>query len=87
MGRFLENPVVLIVLVLVLVIVFGASKLPVAAKSLGQSLRIFKNEVRPDEPKDAPATANATTSLTDEASEETTRRSQADQPPSGNDRT
>ncbi len=86
MGRFLENPVVLIVLVLVLVIVFGASKLPVAAKSLGQSLRIFKNEVRPDEPKDTPAAATAA-ALADETSEETTRRSQSDQPPSGNDRT
>ncbi|MDR3067974.1 MAG: twin-arginine translocase TatA/TatE family subunit [Cellulomonas sp.] len=85
MGRFFENPVVLIVLILVLVIVFGANKLPVAAKSLGQSLRIFKNEVRPDEPKAAPATATAP--LADETSEETTRRSQSDQPPSGDDRT
>ncbi|MCL2090226.1 MAG: twin-arginine translocase TatA/TatE family subunit [Micrococcales bacterium] len=84
MGRFFENPVVLIVLLLVLVIVFGANKLPVAAKSLGQSLRIFKNEMRPDEPKDAPAPAKAT-NLADETPEETVRRLQSDQP-SGNDR-
>ncbi len=86
MGRFLENPAVLIVLLLVLVIVFGANKLPVAAKSLGQSLRIFKNEMRSDEPKDVPAAATASTSA-DETSEETMRRLQPDQPQSGNDRT
>ena len=36
----------LIVLVVVLLL-FGAPKLPALAKSLGQSLKIFKSEVRP----------------------------------------
>lgn len=38
----------LIVLVVVLLL-FGAPKLPGLAKSLGQSLKIFKTEVRGDE--------------------------------------
>ena len=55
MSKLFERPGVLIIVVLVLVVVFGASKLPVAAKSLGQSLRIFKNEIRPDDSKDKDA--------------------------------
>lgn len=42
----LDNPVLLIVLVLIIVLVFGANKLPGAARSLGRSMRIFKSEVR-----------------------------------------
>lgn len=38
----------LIVLVVVLLL-FGAPKLPALAKSLGQSLKIFKSEVRPED--------------------------------------
>jgi sec-independent protein translocase protein TatA len=41
----------LIVLVVVLLL-FGAPKLPALAKSLGQSLKIFKSEVRPGEDND-----------------------------------
>lgn len=41
-----DNPLLLIVLVLIIVLVFGANKLPGAARSLGRSLRIFKSEVR-----------------------------------------
>lgn len=40
----------LIVLVVILLL-FGAPKLPALAKSLGQSLKIFKSEVRPGEDK------------------------------------
>jgi len=36
----------LIVLLAVLVLLFGATKLPTAARSIGQSLRIFKAETR-----------------------------------------
>lgn len=41
----------LIVLVVILLL-FGAPKLPALAKSLGQSLQIFKKEVRPGDQKD-----------------------------------
>jgi sec-independent protein translocase protein TatA len=36
----------IIILVVLLVLLFGATRLPRAAKSLGQSMRIFKNEVQ-----------------------------------------
>lgn len=36
----------LILLLVVLVLLFGASKLPTAARSIGQSLRIFKAETK-----------------------------------------
>ncbi|BEP15856.1 hypothetical protein acdb102_41670 [Acidothermaceae bacterium B102] len=36
----------LIVVAIVFVALFGASKLPIFARSLGQSMRIFKSEVR-----------------------------------------
>ncbi|NKY39627.1 Sec-independent protein translocase subunit TatA [Cellulomonas septica] len=48
----------IIVLVLVVLLLFGANRLPGLAKSVGQSMKIFKTEVkdlrdddkRPDEP-------------------------------------
>lgn len=36
----------LIILVVVLILLFGAKKLPDAARSLGRSMRIFKSEVK-----------------------------------------
>jgi sec-independent protein translocase protein TatA len=47
MGGNLGGWTGLIVLVLI-ILLFGAPKLPALAKSLGQSLKIFKSEVRPD---------------------------------------
>jgi sec-independent protein translocase protein TatA len=52
----------LIVLVVVLLL-FGAPKLPALAKSLGQSLKIFKSEVRPgDDQKEEAADASTSDS-------------------------
>ena len=45
MLRDLGGPEIILILVVV-VLVFGASRLPGAAKALGQSLRIFRNEVK-----------------------------------------
>jgi sec-independent protein translocase protein TatA len=41
-----DNPWILLVLVLIIVLVFGANRLPGAARSLGRSMRIFKSEVK-----------------------------------------
>lgn len=38
----------LLVLLAVLVLLFGATKLPTAARAIGQSIRIFKAETRGD---------------------------------------
>jgi sec-independent protein translocase protein TatA len=47
-----------IIVLVVILLLFGAPKLPGLAKSLGQSLKIFKSEVRPsDDPKDQVADA------------------------------
>jgi sec-independent protein translocase protein TatA len=47
----------LIILLLVIVLLFGAKRLPDAARGLGRSLRIFKSEMtqlREDEPRQQP---------------------------------
>lgn len=52
----------IIVLVVVLVLLFGAKKLPGAARGLGQSLRILKSEtknLRDDDKKEDDAKADA----------------------------
>jgi TatA/E family protein of Tat protein translocase len=43
---FLREPSHIFLLVLVVVILFGAKRLPDSARSLGRSLRIFKSEMK-----------------------------------------
>ena len=50
----------LIILVLVIVLLFGAKRLPDAARGLGRSLRIFKSEVKQMQ-DDTPRPANRPT--------------------------
>ena len=53
----------LILILIVGILLFGSKKLPGAARSLGQSLRIFKAEtkgLREDDDKDATATVHDT---------------------------
>jgi len=52
---FLREPSHILLLLLVLVILFGAKRLPDSAKSLGKSMRIFKSEMKEmkDESKDS----------------------------------
>ena len=52
----------LLVIVLVVLVLFGATKLPVFAKGLGQSLKVLRSELGPDsEPARMPAEAPVTT--------------------------
>jgi sec-independent protein translocase protein TatA len=37
-----------LVILVVILLLFGAPKLPGLARSLGQSMKIFKNEIKPD---------------------------------------
>lgn len=57
--RILENPVVLVALIVLVIVLFGAKRLPDVAKSVGSSLKIFKKEVRDlrEDDKDAPVTS------------------------------
>ncbi len=41
-----------LILLVVILLVFGAPKLPGLAKSLGQSLKIFRNEMKSDKTDD-----------------------------------
>lgn len=49
----------IIVLLVVILLLFGANRLPDLARSVGQSLKIFKNEVKDlrDDPADRPSDA------------------------------
>lgn len=40
-----RNPAALVILLILVILLFGAGKLPGLAKNLGQSMRIFKSEV------------------------------------------
>ena len=42
----MPGPTELIIIAVVLILLFGAKKLPDAARSLGRSMRIFKSEVK-----------------------------------------
>ena len=43
---FLREPSHILILVIVLVLLFGAKRLPDSARALGKSMKIFKNEVK-----------------------------------------
>ena len=40
------GPAQLLIIALVVIVLFGSSKLPDVARSLGRSMRIFKSEIR-----------------------------------------
>lgn len=46
MARLFEEPWVIGVLILAALLLFGAPKLPGIARSVGQSFRIFRSEVK-----------------------------------------
>ena len=49
------------IILIIVVLLFGAPKLPALAKSMGQSMRIFKNEIKTGKEEDA---ANASAAPT-----------------------
>lgn len=54
MGNLFAGPHLWILLI-VIILLFGAAKLPALAKSMGQSARIFKGEIKAMKDDDAPA--------------------------------
>jgi sec-independent protein translocase protein TatA len=52
------GPTELIIIGVIIVLLFGASRLPATAKGLGQALRLFKKEIK-DEDTDAPQVQQA----------------------------
>jgi sec-independent protein translocase protein TatA len=53
MRAIFESPAGIILLLLVIVL-FGARRLPEAAKSVGKSIKIFKSELESDKSKNEP---------------------------------
>ena len=52
----------LIIILAVILLIFGATRLPALAKSLGQSMKIFRKEIKTDDaPKAENGTAESTT--------------------------
>jgi sec-independent protein translocase protein TatA len=45
-GALFDSPWKILIVAVVLIVLFGSAKLPVAARSLGKSMRILKTEVK-----------------------------------------
>jgi sec-independent protein translocase protein TatA len=64
-GDLFDSPWKILIIAVVLIVLFGSRKLPHAARSLGQSMRILKKEVQglhegsADEPSSSADTAGA----------------------------
>lgn len=54
----------LVIILAVILLLFGAAKLPALAKSMGQSARVFKGEMKAMKEEDAAAAANDTAAST-----------------------
>ena len=54
----------LLVIVFLVLLLFGAPKLPGLAKSVGQSMKIFKAEIKTDKPEKTDETAASATTTT-----------------------
>lgn len=60
-----------LVLLVIVVLIFGAAKLPGLAKSVGQSMKIFKNEIKPvDEAPSGPPVTEPPAARLNESSPE-----------------
>jgi len=59
----------LLILILVVLLIFGAPKLPGLARSLGQSMRIFRSEVKAMKDDDGGDSQSESTSSTARATE------------------
>ena len=79
MGDLFDSPWKILIVAVVIIVLFGSKKLPSAARSLGQSMRILQKEVRglhEDEPESRAGTAQAA----DQAPAEITGGAPAGQP-------
>jgi sec-independent protein translocase protein TatA len=71
----------IVIIVALLAILFGSRRMPGAARSLGQSLRIFKSEIKAakdDDPQQAPASAPASIEHRPEPSPQRTVQHESD---------
>ena len=59
----------LLILLAVILLLFGAAKLPALAKSVGQSARVFKGEMKAMKEEDVQANANSAVTSSSTAAE------------------
>ena len=74
----------LVIILALILLLFGAAKLPALAKSMGQSARVFKGEMKAMKSDDATDVANDGTATTNAAVAEpttVTRDAESGQPP------
>ena len=57
----------LVVILFIILLLFGAPKLPGLARSLGQSMKIFKSEIKSDKTEERTTTDVAPTPRSDES--------------------
>lgn len=63
-GDLFDSPWKILIVAVVLIVLFGSTKLPVAARSLGRSMRILKSEVSGLHDDDAEAEKASSTPAT-----------------------
>ena len=66
-----------VIIAVVVIIFFGANKLPDAARSLGSSMRIFKTEVKELNKENNTTTTNTETPTTPDTTTDTPKKDQA----------
>ena len=66
-----------VIIAVVVIIFFGANKLPDAARSLGRSMRIFKSEVKELNKENNTTTTNTETPTTPDTTTDTHKTAQA----------
>ena len=66
-GDLFDSPWKILIVAVVIIVLFGSKKLPHAARSLGQSMRILKKEVQGLH-EDEPTTIEAGTERTQQTS-------------------
>jgi sec-independent protein translocase protein TatA len=71
----------LLIILAVILLLFGAAKLPALAKSVGQSARVFKGEMKAMKEEDVPGTTTTTAAPTQNVAE--APRAENSQSPSG----
>ncbi|MFD2839575.1 Sec-independent protein translocase subunit TatA [Populibacterium corticicola] len=66
-----------VLLIVVILLVFGSKKLPDIARSVGQSMKIFKKEIKELTDDDAPAQSNPAESVSSADTADTKRKDNA----------
>ncbi|MFJ4207652.1 Sec-independent protein translocase subunit TatA [Paenarthrobacter sp. NPDC089675] len=89
MGRLFDGPWPIVIIIIVALLLFAAPKLPAMARSLGQSMRIIKSEVKEmkndgkPENKDAAGSSDAVEGrVVDHPDAKTRNTGETDVPPS-----